>query len=340
VIFAAAGWVFGRLHALRDRPFVEQLAREVMVRPRDGARATDLGYCLHVAGIHLMSSGERDQSEAVWGELRQLAAHTHDMTLGIWAEVGPGFLAFLDGRFEEAIALLESVESRARELGVRTQVVDGARLPFYLGRGTERALDSFEAALRPVQAHRARVLALLGRHDEAHAIRERFANIGSDEDESSQVILLALFEAAILGSDSETARALSRRLAPVADRLTFAAGFVCGGSIARLLGEAAVLLGQPAEARAYYQQALEVCARVRFRPEIAITRLRLAELLLAPGLTATSSTGSGQTVSEREAEQERAEALEHLDFAIDEFRAMKMQPYLERALRHKGLLHA
>ena len=36
----------------------------------------------------------------------------------------------------------------------------------------------------------------------------------------------------------------------------------------------------------------------------------------------------------------RAEAQAHLDFAIEEFRAMKMQPALERALRHKGLLHA
>jgi hypothetical protein len=36
-------------------------------------------------------------------------------------------------------------------------------------------------------------------------------------------------------------------------------------------------------------------------------------------------------------EQQRAEALGHLGFAIEEFRAMKMQPSLERALRHKGL---
>jgi hypothetical protein len=34
------------------------------------------------------------------------------------------------------------------------------------------------------------------------------------------------------------------------------------------------------------------------------------------------------------------EAQAHLDFVIEEFRAMKMQPALERALRHKGLLHA
>jgi len=35
-----------------------------------------------------------------------------------------------------------------------------------------------------------------------------------------------------------------------------------------------------------------------------------------------------------------AEALEHLDFAISEFREMKMQPLLERALRHKEILGA
>ena len=37
---------------------------------------------------------------------------------------------------------------------------------------------------------------------------------------------------------------------------------------------------------------------------------------------------------------ERAEAMEHLDFAINEFREMKMQPSLERALRHKEILGA
>jgi hypothetical protein len=34
------------------------------------------------------------------------------------------------------------------------------------------------------------------------------------------------------------------------------------------------------------------------------------------------------------------EAIEHLDFAIAEFRDMKMQPSLERALRHKDVLKA
>jgi hypothetical protein len=32
--------------------------------------------------------------------------------------------------------------------------------------------------------------------------------------------------------------------------------------------------------------------------------------------------------------------LEHLDFATSEFREMKMQPSLERALRHQDILKA
>jgi len=93
-------------------------------------------------------------------------------------------------------------------------------------------------------------------------------------------------------------------------------------SIGRLLGNASSLLGKPYEARDYYAQALEVCVKTRFRPEIALTRLELAELLL------------------EHYPDERGTAIEHLDFAIAEFREMKMQPSLERALRHRGLLKA
>ena len=37
---------------------------------------------------------------------------------------------------------------------------------------------------------------------------------------------------------------------------------------------------------------------------------------------------------------EKPAALEHLDFAINEFQDMNMRPALERALGHKGLLKA
>src|SRR5207244_3293457 len=50
---------------------------------------------------------------------------------------------------------------------------------------------------------------------------------------------------------------------------------------ARPLGAAAALLGDREGAMAYYRQALEVCERVGYRPERALTRLAIAELLLA-----------------------------------------------------------
>ena len=88
------------------------------------------------------------------------------------------------------------------------------------------------------------------------------------------------------------------------------------------MGAAAALLGRADEARKHYEEAIKVCTDMRFRPELALTRLQLAELLL------------------EHYPDEKKEALEHLDFAIKEFREMKMRPWLERALRHKEILKA
>jgi hypothetical protein len=92
--------------------------------------------------------------------------------------------------------------------------------------------------------------------------------------------------------------------------------------VGRHLGAAAALLARPDEARKHCQKAIKDCTEMRFRPELALTRLQLAELLL------------------EHYPKERAKALEHLDFAIGEFKDMKMQPSLERALRHKEILKA
>jgi tetratricopeptide (TPR) repeat protein len=99
-------------------------------------------------------------------------------------------------------------------------------------------------------------------------------------------------------------------------------GIIFPACTARHLGAAAVLLGRTEEARAYYQEAIKVCTEMRFRPELALSRLQLAELLL------------------KHYPNEKKEAVEHLNFAIKEFREMKMQPSLERALRHKEILRA
>jgi len=47
-----------------------------------------------------------------------------------------------------------------------------------------------------------------------------------------------------------------------------------------------------------------------------------------------------QAVKRRNKPSFQPEALEHLNFAIKEFRYMKMQPSLERALKHKEILGA
>jgi len=175
---------------------------------------------------------------------------------------------------------------------------------------------------RPSQALRSAFLAHLGRAEEAREILQRFPAIVSDDDETSIGLLHTLFETALLLSETEIVRALAARLAAFADRLTITGSAFFGGSVGRLLGDAAAMLGEPESARGYYARALDVCAKVRFRPETALVRLHLAELLLA------------------NYPAEAATAQAHLDFAIEELRTMKMQPALERALRHKGLLHA
>lgn len=50
--------------------------------------------------------------------------------------------------------------------------------------------------------------------------------------------------------------------------------------IPRHLGPAAASLGRPEEARNHYREAIKVYTEMRFRPELALTLLQLAELLL------------------------------------------------------------
>ncbi len=139
VVFAAVGWAFRNLQALRDREMVTGLALEVLRRPHHGARATDLGWCLYSGGIELLSSGRRHQAETLWRELTLLADHTQDRSLRAHALTTSALLAFVDGRLEKAVTLYESGAAMALELGVGVftpHEMSGQAL-LYLGRGTE-----------------------------------------------------------------------------------------------------------------------------------------------------------------------------------------------------------
>jgi len=136
------------------------------------------------------------------------------------------------------------------------------------------------------------------------------SQMGLLEDENRAFNDTLLLEAAILVGHREAADFLLRRFAGSPVRTT---GIYFSTVIARHLGAAAAMLGRMDEAQAHYLDAIQVATDMRFRPELALTRFQLAELLLD------------------HYPEEHEQALEHLDFAIKEFEAMKMQPSLEKA---------
>jgi DNA-binding CsgD family transcriptional regulator len=150
---------------------------------------------------------------------------------------------------------------------------------------------------------------LLGRCDEALALRARFAGIERDDDATAMMYLTFLLEVSIHCRDTATAEALLARMSHLANRLDA----LCLVSYGRLLGNAAFLLGRPAQAREAYEQALVVCQKARFRPELALIRLDLSELLLS------------------NYPAEKSQADDPLQTATAEFEAMHMQPSFTRA---------
>jgi DNA-binding CsgD family transcriptional regulator len=131
---------------------------------------------------------------------------------------------------------------------------------------------------------------------------------GRLDDQTHLVGLAFLLQGAVVTGHRDAARVLVARLQCIA-HLSIGDWFYT--TLARHLGDAAVLLGEPAQAQAYYAQALGAAGRIRFRPELALTRLSLAQLLID--------------------HNNNVEAVDHLDVALPELTDMRMQPALERA---------
>jgi hypothetical protein len=138
---------------------------------------------------------------------------------------------------------------------------------------------------------------------------------GSDEDETWAISDILLLQGAVRVGHLPAVELLLRRFS---DSGLHTTGILFPTCISRYLGAVAALLGRSEDARRHYEEALKGATEMRFRPEIALTRLQLAELLL------------------QHFPEEKADASEHLDFAIKEFREMKMQPSLEGALKHRS----
>jgi DNA-binding CsgD family transcriptional regulator len=307
-----------------------RVAAEATGWSRQGVSGRTLGMLLWRAGRLQLAEGNRPRAEDLWRQLENLADRTHVVSARSSVLYRDALLAIIDGHLEDALALVRRFVEHADESGASVFGRQVALLMclaplVYLGRDEMwfTAFDEYNSLVPPTsQGHayapslaaaRAVCLAHLGRTEEALTVVGPLlheVDPTSSEDQRATAVLIILLQAAIALGHRLAAAGLSARLACVAHQaINTGSGTTC---VARHLGDAAILLGNRAASRAYYLQALESAGKIRFRPELALIHLRLAELLLEEG--------------------DELEALQHLDLAIPELQDMKMQPGLARGL--------
>ena len=259
---------------------------------------------------HLHAQGDRDRAHTMSDVIIEAAERTQDPGLLMSSAFVKAAEATLDGRLGEAVVIAESIATmgaeHGRELAGAAAVALVSNRPLVLLGRAQEALegwDSMPEYLTAIWIPATRTWLL--------------AEVGL-EAEAPTALLAPLLSAALIVNDLPTVKLTAAKLGGLAN-VSVLPSWTCP---ARLLGGAAALQNQPGEARELYREAIELSQGIRNRPEIALTRLELAELLLG------------------HYPDERAEALEHLDFAIGELRDMKMQPALERALSRREILGA
>jgi tetratricopeptide (TPR) repeat protein len=311
-------------------------ARQVandMKQARDKADPFSMAWGMQSTGSFFLRLGERREGEAIHREqmesprLARLQASQY---------LFPSLRAcyhIMDGQLQEAAKCYDDVLRLGPEMGAPLWASIyagwiGPRLAGYLGWGREglRRLEEWtqvSAVSVPVWARiRAYYLICAGEREEVVQILDEVAGRYATEPERISHhfgALVLLLETAVLANHKRAAEVLLNLLANAVYKTTGLYNPTC---VARHIGGAEALMGRHEEAHKHYKEAIKVCTKLRFRPELSLSRLQLAELLL------------------EHYPKERAEAVEHLDFAISEFRDMKMRPWLEQALRHKDILKA
>jgi len=302
------------------------LAEELADRSRTGVTMRTLGTALSFTSLNLLEFGRRQRAEELIAEVWEITERSGQANLWFLGMILKGALATLDGRLEEVDEMGRQIRVRGEELNLGgyaalMEFLASSVARTYLGKFDEVARNTDELGLFST-------LSLIGsqmlhyRKDETETLLEKIITrpgFGTPEDGSATSADTFYLESAVA---VENRRAVEFILRGLSETESCTTGLYYMRGPSRHFGDAAAFLGRPDEARKHYQRGLELAAQIKNRPETALTRLQLAELLL------------------EHYPKEKKEALEHLDFAINEFREMKMQPSLERALRHKEIMGA
>ncbi len=301
----------------------QSVLREMAEEPSEGVSPPTLAKFLgRAAECHLLF-GDRAAFDRTRDRMLGIANQSRDSFVSDSCTLVELIRCILEGDLERGSELLETPGFDS-VFHVFVSRVHGARMNLWLGRSAQvqgmlEGIPEYfrsEAAPQIWRPARAWLLAALGRAEEARNELRQWLTEAEPVEAAKIWEIVGALDAAVLLRDPDLARQLTTPLEPVAHLAI--GGFLALVSVGRLVGASQELQGNHDSARSYYEVALAAAQEVRFRPETALIRLHLGELLV------------------RHYPSQREAAFALLDLAIADLGAMGMQPSLERALRMRG----
>ncbi len=317
-------WVWSPDHAEKQL----ELAEEILLKSHAGVNIRGLVYAMGYAANVFLARAHYEKMKEIINIIQKITDQSNQIHNKIGFLVWEIILKLLDGELSPAVQKCHELA----ELGEKeslVEFVDVAMISFlprplqYLGISSD-VLNKSRSRIQDPSIH-GTIFSFLHNNQLDKALElidwliELRMKRGASQDETLSYPDVFLLEACIRLNHTKAIQFLYDRLKTCPHVTSAVWSTTC---TALPLGRAAELLGHPDEALSHYRDALKVAISLRYRPEIAIARYEIARLLL------------------EKYPEEKKTALEHLDFAIGEFREMKMQPFLERALRHKEILKA
>jgi class 3 adenylate cyclase len=285
-----------------------------------GLRLRPAVVALRLRGLAgaFLSVGERHKANSAQQELDDYARRIGDPFVQTQAATREAQWLALSGELQASVEAIERFAGSAagvEPIGQASAANAASPVLTRLGRFEEALTKrAFWGTFAGYEGMAAYIPAASGLTDEARSETRRLIAeraIRAEDDWTDTPTLVYLLAASIITQDMDVLRMLHQRLSGFDDLYAPEAY----STVARQLGLADLLLDDPAAARAQFASALDVAAKVGDRPETALVRLAIARTLF------------------EHYPDERAEAVEHLNFALGEFQTMKMRPALEEAMR-------